>query len=116
MTGKKRPTRKAKITVVDELPEPKTPGTSGPPAHWVEVAATVKATPGQWHEVRFADMSDKAHQSAASGINAATRNSDSKTGKNRAFLAPGYTAAYREGRLYVRYDAPKVRSIGKRAS
>ena len=124
MTSTKRTTRKAirpaKITVGVDLPEVNMPGaTGGPPAHWVEVAQSVKANPGEWCDVSFAHMSPKANQSAASGINAASRDSNSKTGKNRAFAEPGYTAAYRDGRLYVRYDQPaagKVRAIGKRTA
>jgi len=105
------------LAPLDELPEARNGGPqNGPAAHWVEVAAHVKATPGVWHPVVIGHLTTKGHQSAASTINAATRNSDSKTGKNAAFTEPGYQAAYREGRLYVRYDAPQVTNIRKKRS
>lgn len=111
----KRTTRKFKMTPVDSIPEAANGGNRGPAAHWVEIAEQCKANPGVPYIVRFDDMSPKGHQSAASGINAASRNSQSKTGKNRAFAEPGYTAAYRDGVLYVRYDAPaKVTQIQRR--
>lgn len=70
-----------------------------------------------WHPVRLDHLTPKGHASAAQRINAASRNSDSKTSKNPAFTEPGYQGAYRDGVLYVRYDQPaKVRSIGKKAS
>jgi hypothetical protein len=118
----KRTTRKTKrVQIIEhgtDLPEARNgAGQNGPAAHWVEVAEAAKERPGTWLIVRLDHLTRKGHQSAASTINAATRNSDSKTGKNAAFMEPGYQAAYREGELYVRYDQPtKVRSIGKRSA
>lgn len=108
------------VGTLDELPDATRGlgGKSGPDPRWVEVATRAKAEPGVWHIVAMDHLTIAGHKSAVHSINAATRNSPSKTGKNTAFAEPGFQAAYRKGHgLLVRYDAPaKVRSIGKRAS
>lgn len=113
----KRTTRKPKFGApIAEIPDANA-GVSRPAPYWTEVAQHVKANPGAWHPVRLDHLTPKGHASAAQRINAASRNSDSKTSKNPAFTEPGYQGAYRDGVLYVRYDQPaKVRSIGKKAS
>lgn len=103
---------------VAELPEAIGGTNRGAAPHWLETAAHVHANPGVWHPVRLDHLTIKGHASAGQRINAATRNSPSKTSKNPAFAEPGYQAAFREGVLYVRYDAPagaKVSRIGKKA-
>jgi hypothetical protein len=101
---------------VADLPETLGGPNRGAAPYWTEVAQHVQSNPGVWHPVRLDHLTIKGHASAAQRINAATRDSASKTSKNPAFLAPGYQAAFREGVLYVRYDAPKVSRIGKRAA
>lgn len=101
---------------IADLPEALGGAGRGAASHWTETAAHVKDNPGEWHPVRFDHLTIKGHSSAAQRINAASRDTESKTSKNPAFAEPGFQAAYREGVLYVRYDEPaKVRSIGKRA-
>lgn len=121
MSSTKR-TTKATVSFgepLTDLPEPaRGPGKSGPAEHWVRVAKYVKDRPGAWHPVTIGHLTVNAHASAVSSINAASRNSSSKTGKNTAFMEPGFQAIYRkhDGGLLVRYDPPaKVRSIGRRA-
>lgn len=115
MTSKST-TRKPKFgRPVAEIPDAIGGATRGPAQHWIDVAEHVRSNPGAWHPVRLDHLTIRGHASAAQRINAATRNAASKTSKNPAFAAPGYQAAFREGVLYVRYDAPAaVRSIRTR--
>lgn len=111
MSNPKKTIRKAKMTPVDAIPEATSGAKSGPASYWVEVAEQCKANPGQPFAVRFDHLTPKGHASAASSINAASRDSQSRTGKNMAFAEPGFIAAYRDGVLYVRYDAPAVAKL-----
>jgi len=110
MTAKKT-TRKPKFGApVAEIPEANA-GVSRPAPYWIEVAEHVKANPGQWIPVRLDHLTPRGHASAVQRINAASRGQQSKTSKNAAFLEPGYEAAYRDGVMYVRYDAPAVAKL-----
>lgn len=112
ITTKRRPKF---LGTVEDLPESGAfGGPRGAAPYWVEVATAVKAEPGVWHKVAFDHLTRQGHSSAVQRINAASRDADSKTSKNPAFTEPGYTAAYRDGAMYVRYDAPKVASIKSR--
>lgn len=118
MTSNTRTARKPKFgKPIADLPETNGPENRGPAPYWIEVAEHVRSNAGQWHPVRLDHLTIKGHSSAAQRINAASRNSASKTSKNPAFSSPGFQAAFRDGVLYVRYDAPaKVRSIGRRSA
>ena len=97
---------------VDELPDARHGGGArGGAPHWIKAAGYVKANPGQWHPVRIPSLTIKAHSGAVSNINASSLG---KSRQNLAFTEPGFRAAFREGTLYIRYDAPvaAVRKIG----
>jgi hypothetical protein len=96
---------------VSDLPGSPIGGKRGPSEHWLKVAEHVRSNPGEWHPITLGHLTVKGHAGAASSINAASRNVGSKTGKNTAFMEPGFQAAFRDGRLYVRYDAPAVAKL-----
>jgi len=113
----KKSTSKPLVTFgepVADLPEARPGGkpTGGAP-HWVKIATHAKENPGAWHPVRIPHLTIAAHSGAVSNINATSLG---KSRQNAAFAEPGYRAAYREGTLYIRYDAPaestNVRKIG----
>jgi hypothetical protein len=124
--GTTKRTTKTGVTFVgtlDELPDATRGlgGKSGPDPRWAEVAERVKAESGTWHIVAMDHLTIAGHKSAVHSINAASRDSQSKTGKNTAFVEPGYQAAYRKGHgLLVRYDAPatvtQIQKRGRKAS
>ena len=98
MTAKKQ-TKKAAVTFgapTDTLP--RTLGVTTPPAaHWVKVAEHVKANPGVWCPVQIGHLTINAHKQASHTIRAK---------KLFSFREPGFDAAFRDGQLFVRYDAP----------
>lgn len=71
--------------------------TTPPASHWVKVADHVKANPGAWHPIQIGHLSINAHRQGAHLI---------RTQSLFSFREPGYDAAFRDGLLYVRYDAP----------
>ena len=121
MSTTKKATRKPKVQflgTLDELPlAGNGGGVTGPAPHWVEVAQHAKANPGVWHRVEIDHLTIKGHQSAVHQINAASRDTGSRTAKNAAFREPGFQAAYRKGHgLLVRYDVPVVTKLRGRKS
>ena len=106
MAPKKSPAKVSFGKPIADLPD-QTSGHPGGAPHWRQVADHCKENPGQFHPIRISTLTLRAHQAAVPAINA---------GKTFAFREGGFTAAYRDGALYVKYESPaKVRSIGKRA-
>lgn len=81
-----------------EVPEPRVPSNTGRGAeHWAMVADHCTENPGVWHPVAIAQLTVERHRQAVGGINSRDL---------LAFRPAGFKAAFREGQLYVRYDAP----------
>lgn len=101
---------------VKSIPDALAPRDGKGAPHWIAVAQHVKANPGMWWPVRLDHMSIKGHASAVGRINAASKDTGLDKGKNKAFTEPGFSAASRDGVLYVRYDKPasvhQIASVG----
>ena len=125
MSNNKKTSSKRAVTVVfgarhDELPGvPARVGSSKPSDHWQAIADGVKAVPGVWHEITLKGLGMETHRSAVARIkNATTGKPVPSTQSLASFTEPGFDAAWRDGVLLIRYDAPtaaKVRKIGMSA-
>jgi len=90
-------------TPVPELPESGR-GTNKPAAHWVKVAEAAKAHAGQWLPVQVGHLSVNRHREVPNSI---------KTGRLAAFAGGGFDAAFRDGTLYVKYEAPVALAVAR---
>lgn len=97
-------------TPVAEVPDTHVPTGGRAAEHWQEVADHVTTAPGVWHPVTIGHLPVDRHRGVVTGINRS---------ELIAFKAGGFRAAFREGQLFVRYDAPavvEVTRIGRRKS